>query len=130
MLLQTILNRVERHKSFVYDRAHFCQTAEGLALEVIVRPRANSQPICSGCQRKRPGYDRLPARRFAFVPRWGIAVFLVYALRRVECPACGIKAEKVPWAYGKEQLTTSYQWFLARWAHGTFSALMPQAEKV
>ena len=50
------------------------------------------------------------------MPLWGIAVFLIYALRRVDCPRCGVKAERVPWAAGKEQLTTTYQWFLARWA--------------
>ena len=31
-----------------------------LALEVQIEPRRNSRPICSGCHRKRPGYDRLP----------------------------------------------------------------------
>ncbi len=50
------------------------------------------------------------------MPLWGIAVFLIYALRRVDCPGCGVTAERVPWASGKEQLTTAYQWFLARWA--------------
>jgi transposase len=116
MQLQTILNRVQRHKSFVYRQARFRDVDAGLALDVTVEPRANGQPICSGCGKKRPGYDRLPARRFQFVPLWGIAVFLVYALRRVDCPRCGVKAERVPWASGKEQLTTAYQWFLARWA--------------
>jgi hypothetical protein len=33
-----------------------------------VRPRANSKPVCSGCFRRGPGYDRLPVRRFEFVP--------------------------------------------------------------
>jgi transposase len=83
---------------------------------VAIEPRANGRPICSGCGKRRPGYDRLPPRRCQFVPLWGIAVFFVYALRRVECPQCGIKAEGVPWATGKEQMTTTYQWFLARWA--------------
>jgi hypothetical protein len=27
-----------------------------------------------------------------------------------------VTVERVPWAEGKEQLTTSYRWFLARWA--------------
>ena len=58
----------------------------------------------------------LPARRFEFVPLWGIAVFLVYAMRRVACPRCGVKVETVPWAAGKHQLTDTYAWFLARWA--------------
>jgi transposase len=116
MQLQTILNRVQRHRSFVYEAARFRNVGPGLALEVTIAARANGQPRCSGCGQRRPGYDRLPARRFAFVPLWGIAVFFVYGLRRVACPRCGVKVEQVPWASGKEQLTTTYQWFLARWA--------------
>jgi len=107
MQVQTILNRVQRHKSFVYREARFRDGDDGLALDVRVEPRANGKPVCSGCGQKRPGYDRLPARRFQFVPLWGIAVFLVYALRRVDCPGCGVTAERVPWASGKEQLTTA-----------------------
>jgi transposase len=43
-------------------------------------------------------------------------VFFVYALRRVDCRRCGVTVERVPWAVGKDRLTTTYQWFLARWA--------------
>ena len=50
------------------------------------------------------------------MPLWGIAVFLVYAMRRVACASCGVKVETVPWASGKHQLTDTYAWFLARWA--------------
>ena len=85
-------------------------------MEVEVKPRRNSRAICSGCDRKRPGYDRLPARRFEFVPLWQIAVFFVYAMRRVDCPKCGVLVETVPWSDGKSQLTTAYRWFLAGWA--------------
>lgn len=116
MQLQTILHRVQRHKSFVYRKARFRDDDQGLALEVTLEPRANGQPVCSGCGKKRPGYDRLRARRFQFVPLWGIAVFFVYAPRRVDCPRCGVKVEQLPWATGKGRLTTAYQWFLARWA--------------
>ena len=116
MQLQTILNRVQWHQSFVYGQARWRQDGQGLGLEVSIEARRNGKPICSGCGQKRPGYDHLSPRRFQFVPLWGMAVFFVYALRRVECPQCGIKAERVPWASGKEQVTTTYQWFLARWA--------------
>jgi transposase len=116
MQLQTILNRVQRHPSFVYRAACFREQDTGLALDVAIAARANGRPICSGCGQRRSGYDRLPARRFEFVPLWGIAVFFVYALRRVDRPRCGVKAERVPWASGKEHVTTTYQWFLARWA--------------
>ena len=63
-----------------------------------------------------PVYDRLTPRRFEFVPLWGLRVFFLYAMRRVDCPRCGVTVERVPWADGKHQLTTTYMWFLARWA--------------
>ena len=96
MQVQTILNRVQRHKSFVYRQARFRDDGDRLALDVTVESRANGRPVCSGCGKKGPGYDRLPARRFQFVPLWGLAVFFVYALRRVDCPRCGVKVERVP----------------------------------
>jgi len=115
MQLKTILNRVERHKSFVYGAVRFGE-GDRSSLEVRVQERANGRPICSGCGVTGPGYDRLPERRYEFVPLWALAVFLVYAPRRVACPRCGVKVERVPWAEGKSQLTRSYQWFLASWS--------------
>lgn len=118
MRLQTILNRVEKHKSFVYGSARFREDPEGeLSLEVKVRPRKSARPVCSGCGRRCATYDHQPdARRFEFVPLWGIVVYLVYRMRRVRCPKCGVKVEQVPWCDGKNQLTTTYRWYLARWA--------------
>ena len=116
MHLKTILNRVERHKSFVYGEPCWQEAAARLCIEVPIEPRAGSRPICSGCQRRRSGYDRLSARRFEFIPLWQIAVVFVYAMRRVDCPTCGVKVEQVPWCDGKHTLTTSYRWFLATWA--------------
>ena len=116
MQLKSILNRVERYKSFVYQKVTWVEGAERPALEVGIEARANGRPICAKCGRAGPGYDRLPQRRFEFIPLWGIALYFVYAMRRVDCPRCGVTVERVPWAKGKNQLTTSYQWFLARWA--------------
>ena len=116
MLLKTILNRIERYKSFVYGKVRMLEEDGELAIEIEVEARANGRPICSGCGHPAPGYDRLTKRRFEYVPLWGIAVFFLYAMRRVECPQCGVKVERVPWAEGKSQLTTRYRWFLARWA--------------
>ena len=112
MQLKTILNRVQKFKSFVYTAVRLV----GDVLEVEVAARLNSKALCSGCGRARAGYDRLPERRFEFVPLWGIRVFLVYAPRRVDCPPCGVRVERMPWASGKHQITESYAWFLARWA--------------
>jgi len=116
MQLKTILNAVEKHKGFVYSDARWSRNRKLREIEFEVQPRKNSKPICSGCNRKRPGYDRLAARRFEYVPLWAIAVFLVYAVRRVNCPQCGIVVERVPWASGKNQQTNSYRVFLATWA--------------
>jgi transposase len=116
MQLKTILNRVEPFKSFVYGKTQWVEGTERPTIEVEVHARKNGRPICSGCGRSRSGYDRLPERRFEFVPLWGIAVCFVYAMRRVDCPTCGVTVERVPWAEGKCHLTTSYRWFLARWA--------------
>jgi len=116
MQLKTILNRVQRHKSFVYGEPRWLDDSLRLTIEIPIEPRANGRPICSGCRKPCPGYDRLSPRRFEFVPLWQIAVVFVYALRRVDCPTCSVVVECVPWAAGKSRLTTSYQWFLAGWA--------------
>ena len=117
MHLKSILNCVEPLKSFVYKEQRLVEVPGGQPfLEVDIEPRANGRPVCSGCGKKRSRYDRLASRRFEFVPLWNMAVFFVYAMRRVKCPTCGVTVERVPWATGKGHLTTSYRWFLARWA--------------
>ncbi len=116
MQLKTILNHVERHKSFVYGKVTWVDPETKTTLEIEVQPRKNSRAICSGCGQQAASYDRLPARRFEFVPLWQIAVYFVYAMRRVDCPRCGVTVERVPWCDGKNQLTTTYRWFLAGWA--------------
>jgi len=116
MQLKTILNRVEPFKSFVYGKVRWVAGTERPAIEVEIHARKNGRPICADCGRPGPGYDHLPERRFEFVPLWGIAVYFVYAMRRVNCPTCGVTVEQVPWAEGKCHLTTSYRWFLAGWA--------------
>jgi transposase len=117
MLLQTILNRVQRHKSFLYKKVSLVEKTKGPTIEVEIQPRRNSRAICSGCGRAGPGYDReRQARRFEHVPLWGLAVIFLYVMRRVACRHCGVKVERVPWAEGKHQQTTAYQCFLASWA--------------
>jgi len=116
MLVKTILNRVERLKGFVYGEVGWGQWQGARCLEVGLRARKGSRPVCSGCGQAGPTYDHLGERRFQFVPLWGIAVFFLYAMRRVDCPSCGVKVEEVAWADGKHFLTRRFQWFLARWA--------------
>jgi transposase len=111
MQVKTVLNRVHPIKGFVYGKIRFTDS-----IEVEVRSRRRSRAFCSGCGRRGPTYDHLSPRRFAFVPLWALSVYLIYAMRRVDCPRCGVTAELVPWGDGKRHLTRAYAVFLVRWA--------------
>jgi transposase len=96
MELITILNHCHRHRGFVYQHARFGPDKK--SIEVAVRPREGSAARCSGCHQPAPGYDHLPERRFEFIPLWGVLVFLLYRMRRVDCRQCGdVVVEEVPW---------------------------------
>ncbi len=114
MELTTILNLCHPQRGFVYDQARF--SADKKSIEVMVRPRKGAKAVCSGCDKPTPGYDRLPERRFEFIPFWGFLVFFLYSRRRVQCRRCGIVAEKLSWSDGKHQSTKAHMLFLARWA--------------
>jgi len=85
-------------------------------IEVTVAPHSGIRGRCSQCRVPTPGYDRLPERRWDFVPLWGIPVSFRYAPRRVQCVEHGIVVEHIPWSDGKRPLTTAMMGFLARWA--------------
>ena len=85
-------------------------------IEVQVEAHGGRRGRCSQCRQPSPGYDRLDERRWQFVPPWGIAVWFVYAPRRVECAEHGVVVEHIPWSAGKRPLTTAMMGFLARWA--------------
>ncbi|UYM15152.1 ISL3 family transposase [Endozoicomonas euniceicola] len=116
MLIKTILNKVHKLKSFVYQDVKPGVYQGSEVFNVTVVPRKNSHAVCSGCLKPAPGYDSLAERRFEFVPLWGIRVFLLYTMRRVQCKTCGVKVEQVPWGDGKKELTKVYMQFLASWA--------------
>ncbi len=113
-MLTRLLNACYHFAGFVYAAARLNQATA--TIEVEVRPRRGSKPHCSGCGKTAAGYDLLPTRRFEFIPIWGYAVQLLYAMRRVQCRQCGVKVEQVPWAMGKHSLTKAYMLYLAHWA--------------
>jgi transposase len=116
MQIKSILNFVEPHKGFVYDSVAWDNESDDKALLITVRPRRGSKGYCSGCGQRSTTYDTMKPRRFQFVPLWGILVFFVYAMRRIDCKLCGVTVEMVPWADGKKRITKSFGWFLAAWA--------------
>ena len=116
MHITTILNRIEKHKGFVFGKARWVAGEWRAGIEVPVRARKRSKPVCSGCGQRGGTYDHLPERAFDYVPLWGFAVMLVYSMRRVNCVPCGVTVEQVPWATGKSPITRSLALFLADWA--------------
>ncbi len=117
MQLKTIFNRVTEYKPFVVEHVELIEYESQATIEISMRARENGLPTCSICGERCSRYDSQPtSRRFNFIPLWMIPVVLVYTMRRVNCPTCGVKVERVPWAAGKSPLTTDYQWFLAGWA--------------
>lgn len=124
MQLKTILNRCHPLKRFVYGKITIrptsstsINTAGRDELVVSVHPRRNSKARCGECHVPGPTYDTRPDERlFDFVPILGMSVLFAYRMRRVDCPTCGVKTEHLPWATGKEQMTTAYKWYLSTWA--------------
>jgi transposase len=122
MLIKTLLNWVHPVKGFVYQKTRMVNDPgkpNGKRLDIWLRPRRGSRGVCSSCGRRGPTYDtQSPPRRFEFVPLWNVAVFFLYAMRRIDCPHCGVKVERVPWAtdHAKSPLTRAYASFLATWA--------------
>lgn len=114
MLLTRLLNACHHFPGFVYENATLCEQSK--TIEIEVRPRKASKGLCAVCNKPAPGYDTQSVRRFEFIPVWGFTVFLLYAMRRVECKTCGIKIECVPWAIGKHSLCQAYMVYLAQWA--------------
>ena len=49
--MKTILNRVQKFKSFVYGKILWVEDAKEPTLEVELVARKNSRPICSVCGR-------------------------------------------------------------------------------
>ncbi len=114
--LKTLLNLKEPHPRFVYEDIRLAKTKKGERIEVSVVARQGSKGICSGCNATCAGYDHLPKREFMHVPIWGLVVVLLYCMRRLQCPQCGVIVELVPWGEGKSPLTKGYSWFLSEWA--------------
>jgi transposase len=114
--VKTLLNWVQPLEGFVYAEAKRDERGGAKRIEVAIRADARCRPRCGRCLRHCRGYDRQPVRRWGFVPLWAIAVELVYAPRRVECPRCGVRVEHMPWSRGKRPWSVAMMVFLAGWA--------------
>jgi transposase len=116
--VKTILNQVQRFVGFVYRevRLHCSHEGQPQSIEITIEAHAGIRGRCSRCRKPSPGYDRLPVRRWLFVPLWNIPTWFCYAPRRVKCGEHGVVVEYIPWSDGKRPVTCAMMGFLARWA--------------
>lgn len=75
---------------------------DGLVIDVAPRWR---RPRCGRCGRKRVAYDRSPVRRWRHLALGRTIFWLRYAPRRVDCGACGVTIEAVPWSRHQSRFT-------------------------
>lgn len=105
---------------FVCQDCRLLRDGGKLRIEVRLRADGRSAPRCPDCGQRAPRHGRQPERRWGFIHLWGIAVELVYAPRRVECPCtqegCGVKVEAMPWSVGKHSASLALMVYLAQWA--------------
>jgi len=114
--LKSILNEVQPIKGFVYQSVRYSAVMPE-AIEVAVVPRQGSRARCSRCGQACPTYDHAPRPRvWNLPPLFKFAMGMIYTMRRVDCPTCGVVVEKVPWATGKHGLCDGFRLLLASWA--------------
>ena len=82
MQIKTILNRVQKFKSFVYGAVRWVEGTVVPTLEVELHLRVNRRGgVLRLCSRGRGATIRLlPARRFELVPLWDRKVFFTLAM--------------------------------------------------
>ena len=112
MRVETILNRVYPLADFIYGPSCFDEST----VLIPIRARRGSRAACSGCGEMAATYDTKAPRRFGFVPLWNLQVAFEYRERRVDCPGCGVRVERLPWARPYARLCSVFAQFLSTWA--------------
>lgn len=119
MRIVTLLNTMYPLKGFVYGKVDVepgGKDEKPMLIRVEVREDRRRRGRCGQCGVPGPCYDHLKRRPYDFVPLWSIPVVLFYARRRILCPQCGVRAERLDWALGKSPVTVALAWFLAMWS--------------
>jgi transposase len=84
-------------------------TIDDVGVVVDVAPTTRL-PYCSSCGRRvRAVHDRYEGRRWRHLDLAAFQVWLRYAIRRVNCPRCGVVVELVPWAENGSWFTYEFE---------------------
>lgn len=74
MLIKTILNCIEKFKSFVFSQSWIEESQGKETLVVEIQPRKNSRPECPVCGRRRAVYDTREVREYEYLPLWIVSL--------------------------------------------------------
>jgi transposase len=91
---------------------------EEKGLVVRVAP-GNRRPRCGHCGKRAPGYDTVDVRDWRHLGLGRVRIWFRYAPRRVECRACGVRVERLPWAAPASLFTLAFEEMVAYLAQGT-----------
>jgi len=80
---------------------------------IELRPVAQSRPICAGCGQPGPVHQT-EVRWVRDLPCWGALTVLKLHRRRVRCPACGPRLERLGWLAPHARVTTRLAESVAR----------------
>ena len=74
MLFITLLNKIEKFKSFVNKNAHLEQIDGEEAIIVEIEPRKNTKPVCRVCMKQCGTHAIEKPRLFEYVPlyKWKV----------------------------------------------------------
>jgi transposase len=116
MLIKTLLHKLEKIEHFIFAKVSMGTVKDEEVVIVDIVPRKNSNPECPECNKHCKIHDYMPTRLFEYVPWLGHKWFFRYTPRRASCPDHGVHVEYMPWAIGKDRITTSYLAYLGNWA--------------
>ena len=95
-------------------------------IEVSLRPKARLL-VCPCGKRSRAVYDRR-RRRWRHLDLARARLWLVYEIRRIDCPSCGVVTEELPWARPGARHTRDFEdmvlWLAQRTDRTSVATLM------
>ena len=114
--LKSILNNVQPIKGFVYESVRYSAVCRTRSRWQWCHGKAPKRGAAAVAELAPPMTMRTRPRVWIMPPVFKFALVLIYTMRRVDCPVCGVVVEKVPWATGKYGLCDGFRLFLAHWA--------------
>ena len=82
---------------------------------ILIDRKKKRNLTCSSCEERAKIYDTQEERNWRHVSLWGIPTKIAYQPRRVSCPICGVKVEKIHWGPSKSNLSLPLVILLATW---------------